>query len=232
MPNPMPDAATASPPAFDGEDARWEALRARDRRAVGIFVYGVRTTGVYCRPGCASRLPRRENVSFHSTCDAAEAAGFRPCLRCRPDGPGAQAKRRDAVARACRLIEAAPTPPTLAALAAESGLSAFHFHRVFREAMGVTPAAYARARRAARAVRALPAAASVTEAIYEAGYNAASRFYADMKDHLGMAPETYRRGGAGRRIRYGVGACDLGAILVAATEQGVCAILLGDDPRP
>lgn len=230
MPTPMPDADIASPPPFDREESRWDALRARDRRAEGAFVYGVRTTGVYCRPGCASRLPRRENVSFHPTCAAAEAAGFRPCLRCRPDGPGAQVGRRETVARACRLIDAAPTPPTLATLAAEAGLSAFHFHRIFREVTGVTPAGYARARRAARALEALPAAASVTEAIYEAGYNASSRFYADMRGHLGMAPETYRRGGAGRRIRFGVGACDLGAILVAATEQGVCAILLGDEP--
>lgn len=227
----MPDAEPVSPPpAFERGEECWQALLARDRRAEGAFVYGVRTTGVYCRPGCASRLPRRENVSFHPSCEAAEAAGFRPCLRCRPDGPGAEAGRREAVARVCRLIEDAETPPTLAVLAQAAGLSAFHFHRVFRDVTGVTPAAYARARRAERVADRLQAAGSVTEAIYDAGYNAPSRFYAEAAERLGMTPDTYRRGGAGRRICFGIGPCSLGTILVATTERGVCAILLGDDP--
>lgn len=226
----MPDAETMTLPLTDRADAWWAALVARDREAEGRFVYGVRTTGVYCRPGCASRLPRRENVSFHADGETARAAGFRPCLRCRPDGLDAAGRHREAVAHACRLIEAAETMPNLATLAAAANLSAFHFHRVFREVTGVTPAAYARARRASRIAASLQEAGSVTEAIYDAGYNAPSRFYAEAKDRLGMAPETYRRGGVGQWIRFGTGACSLGTILVAATERGLCAILLGDDP--
>jgi AraC family transcriptional regulator of adaptative response/methylated-DNA-[protein]-cysteine methyltransferase len=226
----MPDDVASPILLPEGADACWEALLARDRRAEGRFVYAVRTTGVYCRPGCASRLPRRENVSFHPSGAAAAAAGFRPCLRCRPDEPDAGSGRREAVARACRLIDEAETLPTLAALAQAAGLSAFHFHRVFREVTGVTPNAYARARRAARVSESLQSAGSVTEAIYEAGYNAPSRFYAEAEDRLGMAPGAYRRGGAGWRIRYGVETCSLGSILVATTERGICAILLGDDP--
>ncbi len=212
------------------DDACWAAVLARDPGAGGRFVYAVRTTGVYCRPGCTARTPRRENVSFHPTCEAAEAAGFRPCLRCRPDGPSPAVRREEVVARACRLIDGAETPPPLADLAAAAGMSAFHFHRVFRDVMGVTPATYARARRAERMATALPGAGSVTGAIYEAGYGASSRFYAEAGERLGMTPSRYRRGGAGETIRFGVGACSLGAILVAATERGVCAILLGDDP--
>lgn len=214
----------------DDEDQRWEALLARDGGADGRFVYAVRTTGVYCRPSCAARTPRRENVTFHPTPEAARVAGFRPCLRCRPDDPPPAERRRDAVARACRLIEAQETPPRLAALAQAAGMSAFHFHRVFRDVTGVTPAAFARARRAARLEEALATTPTVTGAIYDAGYGASSRFYAEAGERLGMAPSRYRKGGAGARIRFGVGACSLGAILVAATERGVCAILLGDDP--
>lgn len=147
------------------DDARWDALLARDAGADGRFVYAVRTTGVYCRPSCAARTPRRENVTFHATNEAARAAGFRPCLRCRPDDPPPSERRREAVARACRLIEAEDSPPSLAALAEAAGMSPFHFHRVFREVTGVTPAAFARARRAARLEEALPAARSVTGAI-------------------------------------------------------------------
>lgn len=220
LPSPIPDDA----------ETCWAALVARDGQADGRFVYGVRTTGVYCRPSCSARTPRRENVSFHPTVEAARGAGFRPCLRCRPDDPPPAARRREAVARACRLIDEAEGPPALADLARAAGMSTFHFHRVFRDVTGVTPAAFARARRAARVADALPRTGSVTEAVYEAGYNAASRFYAEAGERLGMAPSRYRTGGAGVRIRFGVGACSLGAILVAATDRGVCAILLGDDP--
>ncbi|WCS28232.1 bifunctional DNA-binding transcriptional regulator/O6-methylguanine-DNA methyltransferase Ada [Methylobacterium sp. NMS14P] len=220
-------------PTTDPSDAaRWAALAARDARADGTFVYAVRTTGVYCRPSCAARAARPENVSFHRTCAEAEAAGFRPCRRCRPDEPALAERRAEAVARACRLIETAETMPSLAALARAAGLSAYHFHRVFKDATGVTPGAYAAAHRAAAVARRLPGAASVTEALYEAGYGAASRFYAEGAPRLGMAPAAYRMGGAGLRIRFGIGACSLGAILVAATEAGVCAILLGDAPEP
>lgn len=230
---PHSTAAMSPVPATDPGDAeRWAALAARDPRADGTFVYAVRTTGVYCRPSCAARAARPENVSFHRTCAEAEAAGFRPCRRCRPDEPALAERRAEAVARACRLIETAETVPSLAALARAAGLSAYHFHRVFKDATGVTPRAYAAAHRAAAVARRLPGAASVTEALYEAGYGAASRFYAAGAPRLGMAPAAYRTGGAGLRIRFGIGACSLGAILVAATEAGVCAILLGDAPEP
>jgi AraC family transcriptional regulator, regulatory protein of adaptative response / methylated-DNA-[protein]-cysteine methyltransferase len=219
--------------ALDREDAaRVAAVAARDARADGTFVYAVRTTGVYCRPSCASRAARPENVSFYRTCAEAEAAGFRPCRRCRPDAPGLAERRAEAVARACRLIETAETAPTLAALAGAAGMSAYHFHRVFKAATGVTPRAYAAAHRAAGLAARLPGAGSVTEALYEAGYGAASRFYAEGAPRLGMAPALYRKGGAGLRIRFGIGACSLGAILVAATDRGICAILLGEAPEP
>jgi AraC family transcriptional regulator of adaptative response/methylated-DNA-[protein]-cysteine methyltransferase len=220
-------------PATDPDDStRWAALASRDARADGSFVYSVRTTGVYCRPSCASRAARPENVAFHRTCADAEAAGFRPCRRCRPDEPDLADRLAARIAQACRLIEEAETAPRLAELAGAVGMSAYHFHRVFKASTGVTPKAYGAARRAAALAAGLPGAATVTGALYEAGYNAASRFYEEGAARLGMAPETYRRGGAGIRMRFGVGACALGAILVAATEVGVCAILLGDAPEP
>ncbi|GJE61316.1 bifunctional DNA-binding transcriptional regulator/O6-methylguanine-DNA methyltransferase Ada [Methylobacterium trifolii] len=216
-----------------GRDAaRRAAVAARDARADGRFVYAVRTTGVYCRPSCPSRAALPENVSFHDTCAAAEAAGFRPCRRCRPDEPALAHRHAASVARACRLIEGAETVPALDALAREAGLSPFHFHRVFKAVTGVTPKAYAGAHRAGRVAMGLRQAASVTEALYEAGYNTASRFYASAPERLGMSPSAYRRGGPGQAIRFAVGQCSLGAILVAATDRGVCAILLGDDPEP
>lgn len=219
-------------PATDPDADRWAALAARDPRADGSFVYAVRTTGVYCRPSCASRPARPENVTFHRTGAEAEAAGFRPCRRCRPDAPGLAERRAEAVARACRLIETAETAPTLAELAGAAGMSAYHFHRVFKAATGVTPRAYGAAHRAAGIAAHLPGAGTVTEALYEAGYGAASRFYAEGAPRLGMAPTQYRKGGVGLRIRFGIGACSLGAILVAATDRGICAILLGEAPEP
>ena len=225
-------AATTLAPeaAFATEAARRAALAARDRRADGLFVYAVRTTGVYCRPSCAARPARPDNVSFHPTCEAAEAAGFRPCLRCRPNEPSREERQAQALARACRLIEEAETPPPLADLARAAGMSAFHFHRVFKAATGVTPRAYAAARRSERAAEGLREGASVTRAVFEAGFNASSRFYEEAGARLGMSPRAYRDGGTGAAIRFAVAQCSLGAILVAATDKGVCAILLGDDP--
>lgn len=222
--------AMTAPPSTGDDASRRAALAARDTRADGSFVYSVRTTGVYCRPSCPARAAKPENVAFHATCAEAEEAGFRPCLRCRPNEPALAARRAEAVARACRTIEAAETTPSLDALAKAAGMSAFHFHRVFKAATGVTPKAYAVARRAERLASGLPGARSVTESIYEAGYNSASRFYGEGAGRLGMPPAAYRKGGVGAKIRFGVGASSLGAVLVAATEAGVCAILLGDDP--
>jgi AraC family transcriptional regulator, regulatory protein of adaptative response / methylated-DNA-[protein]-cysteine methyltransferase len=212
------------------EDARWRAVERRERVADGAFVYSVRTTGVYCRPSCAARLPRRENVTFHDTCAAAERAGFRPCKRCRPNEAALADQHAAAVARACRLIEAAEETPSLAALARAAGLSRFHFHRVFKALTGVTPKAYAVAHRGKRVREELSQGGTVTEAIYGAGFNSNGRFYAAASDLLGMTPTEFRAGGSGNVIRFAVGECSLGTILVAATDKGVCAIELGSDP--
>jgi AraC family transcriptional regulator of adaptative response/methylated-DNA-[protein]-cysteine methyltransferase len=213
------------------DEARWRAVERRDRTAAGAFVYSVRTTGIYCRPGCAARLPRRENVAFYDSCAEAERAGFRPCKRCRPNEPALAEQHSAAIARACRLIEEMEEPPRLAALARAAGLSPFHFHRVFKTVTGVTPKAYADARRGKRVRAELAQSGTVTEAIYGAGFNSNGRFYAAAADLLGMTPSEFRAGGAGNVIRFAVGQCSLGAILVAATEKGVCAIELGDDPE-
>jgi AraC family transcriptional regulator, regulatory protein of adaptative response / methylated-DNA-[protein]-cysteine methyltransferase len=217
-----------SHPSFATEAERWQAVQDRDRRADGAFYYAVSTTGVYCLPSCGARLPRRENVSFHATRQAAERAGFRPCKRCRPDA--AEPPHAAAIAAACRLIAEAEEMPGLDALAAAAGLSRFHFHRVFKAETGLTPRAYAAAERARRLRQALPRAGSVTAAIYDAGFNSSGRFYEASSALLGMTPTRFRAGGAGAVIRFAVGQCSLGAILVAATEAGVCAIALDDDP--
>jgi AraC family transcriptional regulator of adaptative response/methylated-DNA-[protein]-cysteine methyltransferase len=171
-------------------------------------------------------------VRFHATPAEAERAGFRPCRRCRPNEPGLAKQRAAAVARACRLIETAETMPDLTALATAAGMSRFHFHRVFKTVTGVTPKAYAAARRTRRVREELTRNATVTEAIYGAGFNSNGRFYATSSDVLGMTPTAFRSGGPGASIRFAVGECSLGSILVAVTEKGVCAILLGDDPAP
>jgi AraC family transcriptional regulator of adaptative response/methylated-DNA-[protein]-cysteine methyltransferase len=186
---------------------------------------------VYCRPSCAARTPRRENVAFHATPAAAERAGFRACKRGRPTEPALAERRAAMVAGLCRLIEAAEQPPTLAALASHAGLSTYHVHRLFKSVTGLTPRAYAAAQRARRAREALARCPTVTEAIHGAGYGSSGRFYEDADDVLGMTPTQYRAGGAGLEIRFAVGECSLGSILVAATSRGVCAVLLGDDPQ-
>lgn len=213
------------------DEARWAAVVARDPRADGQFYYSVRTTGVYCRPSCAARVARRENVRFHDSRAAAERAGFRPCKRCKPDQPPLSELKAARIAAACRLIERAEEPPSLAALAAAAGLSPAHFHRLFKATLGVTPKAFAAAHRGER-VRAELAHGdgTVTAALYDAGFNSNGRFYASTNNLLGMTPSDFRAGGAGAAIRFAVGECSLGAILVAATAKGVCAILLGDDP--
>src|SRR5436190_2642976 len=217
-------------PAFSSDSVRWAAVVGRDRRADGVFYYSVRTTGVYCRPSCAARQARRENVSFHATPAEAERAGFRPCKRCRPDSHGLLETRAQAVARACRLIETAEEMPSLDALADVAGLSRFHFHRVFKTTTGLTPRAYAAAHRARRVRDELSRSERVTDAIYGAGFSSSGRFYATASEVLGMTPTDFRAGGDGAVIRFAVGECSLGSILVAATERGVCSILLGDEP--
>jgi AraC family transcriptional regulator of adaptative response/methylated-DNA-[protein]-cysteine methyltransferase len=213
------------------KDPRWAAVVARDPKADGKFFYSVRTTGVYCRPSCGSRRARRENVAFHATAAAAERAGFRPCKRCKPDQASLASQHAATVARICRRIEAADKPLSLAALASDAHMSRYHFHRVFKAVTGLTPRAYAAAHRAERVRRELGRSRTVTEAIFDAGFNSGGRFYATSDAVLGMTPTDYRAGGARAQIRFAVGECSLGSILVAKSAKGVCAILLGDDPE-
>jgi len=226
----MTTTAAIEVPAGAGDDARWAAIVARDGAADGRFYYSVRTTGVYCRPSCGARLPRRENVAFHSTRVEAERAGFRPCKRCRPDRAPPAEQRAAIVAAACRRIERDERIPRLRELARDAGLSPHHFHRTFKAATGLTPRAYAASHRARRFRERLPRSASVTDAIYDAGFGSGARLYERSNEVLGMTPSAYRAGGANVAIRFAVGECSLGAILVAASARGVCAILLGDDP--
>ena len=212
------------------QDPRWQAVVARDRAMDGRFYYSVRTTGVYCRPSCASRRANPENVAFHDSIADAEAAGFRPCRRCAPDQPSRDRQHADRVADACRTIDTSETAPRLADLAAAAGLSPHHFHRIFKATTGLTPRGYAIAGRAGRARTALPHAEHVTDAIFDAGFGSSSRFYDRADAILGMKPGQYRDGGANTVIRFAVGDCSLGSILVAASAIGVCAILMGDDP--
>ena len=216
---------------YSTEEARWEALVHRDRRADGAFVYGVVTTGVYCRPGCASRLPNRDNVRFFDTCEEAEGAGFRSCKRCRPASTDGPETHREAIVRACQMIEESAEPPLLADLASAAGLSPSHFHRLFKRIVGVTPKQYATEKRLSRVRANLQTSPTVTEAVYEAGFGSSSRFYENATPALGMKPSAYQQGGQGTRIRFAITQCSLGWILVAATEVGVCAIEFSDTPE-
>jgi AraC family transcriptional regulator of adaptative response/methylated-DNA-[protein]-cysteine methyltransferase len=212
-------------------DARFAAIAARDRSADGKFYYSVRTTGVYCRPSCGSRLPLPSNVAFHETREDAERAGFRPCKRCKPDEPPLQQRYAVKVADVCRAIEESESMPGLSELAKRAGLSPHHFHRIFKAVTGLTPREYGASHRARRVRQVLPKSGSVTEAIYDAGFSSSGRFYAASTEMLGMTPADYRAGGKHAEIRFAVGECSLGSILVAATAKGVCAILLGDEPE-
>ena len=216
---------------FLSEAQRWQALVARDERADKAFLYGVKTTGVYCRPSCASRLPNRANIVFFATCLDAEQAGFRPCKRCSPNAASAREVFKETIIRTCRLIEEAEELPTLGDLAAYAGLSPSHFHRVFKGIVGVTPREYAGTVRDGRLKGGLTRCASVTEAVYNAGFNAGSRFYERSKELLGMTPTQYLGGAAGVRIRVAVAGSFLGWTMVAATDQGICAIEFGDTPE-
>lgn len=218
-------------PTFADEERRWRAVVERDPAAEGAFCYAVTTTGVVCRPGCPSRLPKREHVRFFDTYQEAADAGFRPCRRCRPDAtpPGQEVK--EAIVRACRRIQEAEQPPRLQELAEEAGMSPWHFHRLFKQVVGLTPKQYAAAQQAERFRAGLRASRSVTDAIYEAGYGSSSRAYEAARDRLGMPPSIYRKGGAGLTIRYGVGQCSLGWVVVGATERGICFIGFGDSPE-
>ena len=218
-------------PISSRDEDRWEAVVARDSSFEGQFYIAVRTTGIYCRPGCPARLPKRANVRFFDTRADAERAGFRPCKRCKPGQPSLGELHAGKIAQACRLIETADEAPKLDDLAEAVGLSPYHFHRIFKQALGVTPKAYAAAQRAKRVREGLGKSGTVTEAIYDAGFNSNGRFYANASEVLGMTPTDFRSGGAGQAIRHAIGTCSLGPVLVAASEKGVCAILFGDEPE-
>ncbi len=192
----------------------------------GRFVIAVRTTGIYCKPSCPARRPRRENFEILATGAEARDKGYRPCLRCKPDEIG---RDKEAVARAVALIETSEAAPTLDELAGAVGYAPHHFQRIFTRAIGVSPAAYARALRAGRLEDALGQTERITDAIYDAGYEAPSRFYADAAGRLGMSPSDWRRGGAGKTIRFAIADSSLGKLLVAATEKGLCRISFDED---
>lgn len=211
------------------DDARWQAVTGRDAAFDGRFWYGVKTTGVYCRPSCAARPAKRENVGFFDSCDAAEAAGLRACKRCRPREETPKARQATLIAASCRRIETAEDEPNLKALAQSAGLSPYHFHRVFKAVTGLTPKAYAAAQRAERVRAGLSAGEGVTNALYDAGYGSSSRFYERSNNILGMTPQRFKDGGRDTDVRFALAECSLGALLVAQSDKGVVAILLGDD---
>lgn len=212
-------------PPYTDDEQRWQAVLAHDARADGVFWYGVKSTGIYCRPGCPSRRPKRVNVSFHGTPTDAEAAGFRPCRRCTPERVDAGVR---AVAHAQHLLDTALTAPTLGELAAAVGLSPFHLQRLFKARVGVSPKQYALRRRTERLKEELKMTPTVTTALYAAGHDSPATVYAPATDQLGMSPGTYRRGGAGQTITYTVTDSVLGPMLVAATRRGLCAVRFGE----
>lgn len=225
---PVKTPKSTPPPVVD--DPRWARIVARDKTADGHLWYSVATTGVYCRPSCPSRVANPSNVQLHDSLESASATGFRPCKRCNPDGLSTEANNAVLVAKACRLIEESEEEPSLEQLAAAIDRSPSYFHRVFKATMGLTPKEYATAHHATKVRQGLASGNSVTEAIYDAGFNSSGRFYEKSTDMLGMTPSQYRAGGANEEIKFAVGQTSLGAILVASSTKGVAAILLGDDP--
>ncbi len=213
------------------QDPRWQAILRRDPNADGSFYYSVKSTGVYCRPSCPARVAKPENVQFHHSCEAAEQAGFRPCKRCKPRQESLHSQHARMVVNICAYIDASDQPPPLDELAARAGLSSYYFHRLFKSITGLTPRAYATAQRNRRIRLELQGSATITNAIFDAGYSSSSRFYENAEQILGMTPGDYRAGGSNNEIRFALGECSLGSILVAQSDRGVCAISLGDDPE-
>ena len=218
-------------PLSASDDQMWAAIIVRDPDFESRFVYSVKTTGVYCRPTCQARLPLRRNVAFHASCADAEAEGFRQCKRCRPRDPTVAAETIAKISAACRFIESAELPPSLNEIAAAAGLSAYHFHRTFRSIVGLTPKAYGEAQRHRRVREALMVSETVTSAIYDSGFNSSGRFYATAQEAFGMTPTRLRNKGDSEIIRFAIGDCSLGCILVAASGKGICAVLLGNDAK-
>ena len=211
------------------DEARWQILLAREVCSNERFVYGVRSTGVYCRPGCPSRRPRRENITFFPVPDAAEEAGFRPCRRCRPESARAVSPQVEMIGKVCRLIEnRADGPVTLANLGQELQTSPYHLERTFKRYLGITPRQYADALRLERLKANLREDRDVTTALYDAGYGSSRSLYERAPEQLGMTPATYRRRGRGMEIAYTTVYSALGRLLIARTERGICAVSLGD----
>jgi len=213
------------------DESRWQAVETRDNRADEQFVFAVKTTGICCRPSCSARHPLRKNVLFFENVAAAVDAGFRPCKRCQPDKPAPEQQRIDRITEACRILEASSEPIVLAELAARVAMSPFHFHRLFKQVTGLTPHAWQKALRAKRLREQLNEGEGVTRAVFEAGYQSGSNFYQQANEVLGMTAKQYRRGGARATIQFVVGSCRLGEFLVAQSERGICAILLGNDAQ-
>lgn len=229
----MPDKSSIGTPEsnrFTDDALRWAAVETRDAKADGVFFYAVITTGIYCRPSCSSRRPKRENVRFYDSAAAAEAGGFRACRKCL-GADTAAARRLEAVEVACALLDAADeTAPTLDELADATGLSPYHLQRTFKTATGVTPRQYWDAQRLERLRKNLRSGEAVTPALYGAGYGSSSRLYEKARGQLGMTPATYGKGGRGAVIAFTLARSPLGQILIAATESGICFLALGEDP--
>ena len=213
------------------DDALWAAVLGRDASYDGVFYYGVSTTGVYCRPQCPSRKPRRENAIFAFSPAALESAGFRPCRRCRPDAANATDTAAETVVRLCRHIEEADYVPALAELAAQAGMSESQVSRVFKDSLGISPRDYADTHRRERFRKALRQGADIIDATYDAGYGSSSRVYEGANGHLGMTPKAYRDMGRGQHVGYTVVDTTLGLLLVAGTERGISSVKLGDNPE-
>jgi len=217
------------PSCWTTDSARWQAIVERNKAADGHFVYAVRTTGVYCQPSGATRLPKRENIEFFDTPEAAEQQGYRPSKRLRRGQPALENSYLAKIAEACRYIEQHDEDVPLADIAEHVGVSIYHFHRLFKATTGLTPKAYASAHRNQRLRASLDESERVTDAIFDAGFNSNSRFYETSSAMLGMTPKTWRAGGKGAQIYFALAICSMGDILVAQSEKGICAILLGDD---
>jgi AraC family transcriptional regulator, regulatory protein of adaptative response / methylated-DNA-[protein]-cysteine methyltransferase len=220
----------SSAPMLTEQDPRWMRVKIRDKSADGLFWYSVDSTGIFCRPSCPSRTANPRNVRFHPSPAAARAAGFRACKRCKPEGASVDAQNATLVAKACRLIESRSEPISLSELASAIELSPHYFHRLFKAQIGLTPKEYALAHRTTRVRKSLESSSSITQAIYDAGYNSNGRFYENAAGILGMTPKQFRSGGRDEEIHFAVGQCSLGAILVASSKKGVVSILFDDEP--